>query len=238
MHLQHLHLLEQHRQETVQLPDRAFARKTSGCGSPFSCLSGLRSLKLDLHESSSAGRCFLRSISCMSNLQGFTLLGLSTNIRIQHLSQLSQLTSLGVGHVEDGLSTLVKLKHLEVAAVSPRLPTMLLRPTIDLSASLVTLKNLRSLDCTVVRYCQVSNLSVLTTFNALDVYLVHEAWLDHQSCIAIWLYLAELPHLNILSVHGEAFLDSKDFQALALLSCLTKLHFEGYTSDLVSKLKM
>lgn len=153
MHLQHLHLLEQHRQETVQLPDRAFARKTLGCGSPFSCLLGLRSLKLDLHESSSAGRCFLRSISCMSNLQGFTLLGLSTNIRIQHLSQL---TSLGVGHVEDGLSTLVKLKHLEVAAVSPRLPTMLLRPTIDLSASLVTLKNLRSLDCTLVRFKSVS----------------------------------------------------------------------------------
>ena len=89
----------------------------------------------------------------MSNLQGFTLLGLSTNIRIQHLSQL---TSLGVGHVEDGLSTLVKLKHLEVAAVSPRLPTMLLRPTIDLSASLVTLKNLRSLDCTLVRFKSVS----------------------------------------------------------------------------------
>lgn len=77
-----------------------------------------------------------------------------------------------------------------------------------------------------------SNLSVLTTLNALDIYLVHEAWLDHQSCIAIWLYLAELQHLNILSVHGEAFLDAKDFQALALLSCLTKLHFEGYTSDL------
>ncbi len=233
MHLQHLHLVEQHRQETVQLQDRAFARKTLGCGSPFSCLSGLRSLKLDLHESSSAGnRCFLRPISCMNNLQGFTLLGLSDNVGIQHLSQLSQLTSLGVGHVEDGLSTLVKLKHLGVAAVSPRLHTSFLRPSINLSASLVTLNNLRSLDCTLVRYCQVSNLSVLTALNALDIYLVPEASFDHQSCTAIWLDLAELTHLSTLSLHGDAFLDAKDFQAIGLLSCLTKLHFDGFTSDL------
>ncbi len=168
----------------------------------------------------------------MNNLQGFTLLGLSTNIGIQHLSQLSQLTSLGVGHVEDGLSTLMKLKHLEVAAVSPRLPTSPLRPTVNLSASLVTLNNLRSLDCTLVRYCQVSSLSVLTALNALNIYLVPEASFDHQSCTAIWSDLAELTHLTTLSVHGDAFLDAKDLQAIALLSCLTKLHFDGFTSDL------
>ncbi len=237
VHLQHLHLVEQHRQETVQLQDRAFAWKTSECGSPFFCLLGLRSLKLDLYESSSAGpdhdgkRYFVQPISCMQNLQGFTLLGLPTTIGIQYLSQLSQLTSLGVGHVEDGLSTLVNLKHLEVAAVSPRLPTS--RPTINLSASLVTLTNLRSLDCTLVRCCQASNLSMLTALNALDICLVHEASFDHQSRTgSIWLDLAELSHLNTLSVHGDASLDAKDFQAIALLFCLTKLHFDGSTSDL------
>ena len=165
----------------------------------------------------------------MQNLQGFTLLGLPTTIGVQYLSQLSQLTSLGVGHVEDG-GTLVNLKHLEVAAVSPRLPTS--RPTMNLFASLVTLNNLRSLDCTLVRYCQVSELSVLTALNALDIYLVPEASFDHQSCTAIWLDLAELTHLSTLSLHGDAFLDAKDFQAIALLSCLTKLHFDGFTLDL------
>ena len=165
----------------------------------------------------------------MQNLQGFTLLGLPTTIGVQYLSQLSQLTSLGVGHVEDG-GTLVNLKHLEVAAVSPRLPTS--RPTINLFASLVTLNNLRSLDCTLVWYCQVSELSVLTALNALDIYLVPEASFDHQSCTAIWLDLAELTHLSTLFLHGDAFLDAKDFQAIALLSCLTKLHFQGFSSDL------
>ena len=100
MHLQHLHLSENYRGEAAEPQDRAFARKTSQHGSPFSCLTGLRSLKLDLHELSSAEpdcdgtKCFLQPISCLNNLQGFTLLGSSTDIGIQHLSQLSQLTSL------------------------------------------------------------------------------------------------------------------------------------------------
>jgi len=168
----------------------------------------------------------------MNNLQGFTLLGLSTNIGIQHLSQLSQLTSLGVGHVEDGLSTLVKLKHLEAAAISLRLFTFSWRPIANLSASLVTLTNLRSLDCTLVRYCQVSHLTVLTALKALTIGLVHDTPFDHQSGIAIWSDLADLRQLDTLCVHSDAFLDVKDFQAIALLSCLTKLHFEGFTSDL------
>ena len=89
----------------------------------------------------------------MNKLQGFTLLGLSHAIGIQHLSQLSQLTSLGVGHIEDGLSTLVKLKHLQAAATSPH---TLWRPLVSLSASLVALTNLRSLDCIRVQHYQVS----------------------------------------------------------------------------------
>ena len=115
-----------YRGEAAEPQDRAFARKMSQHGSPFSCLAGLRSLKLDLHELSSAEpdcdgtKCFLQPISCLNNLQGFTLLGSSTDIGIQNLSQLSQLTSLGVGHMEDGLSTLVKLKHLQAAAVKPQ----------------------------------------------------------------------------------------------------------------------
>jgi len=201
-------------------------------------LTGLRSLKLELYESSSADpdcdgtRCFLQPISCMNNLQGFTLLRLSTNVGIQHLSQLSQLTSLGVGHVEDGLSTLVNLKHLQAAAISLRPPTLPLRPTVNLSASLVTLTNLRSLDCTRVQHCQVLNLTALTALSALTLGLVHDTPFDHQSCMAIWSDLAELQHLNSLSVHGDALLDAKDFQAIAFLSCLTKLHFEGFSSDL------
>jgi hypothetical protein len=35
--------------------------------------------------------------------------------------------------------------------------------------------------------------------------------------MAIWSDLAELQHLNSLSVHGDAFLDAKDFQAIAFL---------------------
>ncbi len=240
MHLQHLHLSENYRGEAAEPQDRAFARKTSQHGSPFSCLTGLRSLKLDLHELSSAepdcdgAKCFLQPISCLNNLQGFTLLGSSTDIGIQHLSQLSQLTSLGVGHMEDGLSTLVKLKHLQAAAVSLRLLILFGRPTVDFPASLVTLTNLRSLDCHLVRYCQVSDLTVLTALKALTIGLMHGTPSVHQSGshIAVWSDLAELPHLNSLSVNGDAFLDAKDFQAIALLSCLTKLHFQGFSSDL------
>ncbi len=238
VHLQHLHLSEHVRHKVAEPQDRAFTRKMSKHGSPFSCLTGLRSLELELFESSSADldcdgtKAFLQPISCMNNLQGFTLLGLSTNIGIQHLSQLSQLTSLGVGHVEDGLSTLVKLKHLQAEAMSP--PTWLQRPTVGLSATLVTLTNLRRLDCTLVQYCQVSHLTVLTALQALTIGLMHDIPFDHQSRshIAIWSDLAELKHLDTLYVHSDAFMDVKDFQAIALLSCLTKLHFEGFTSDL------
>jgi len=68
--------------------------------------------------------------------------------------------------------------------------------------------------------------------SALTLGLVHDTPFDHQSCMAIWSDLAELQHLNSLSVHGDALLDAKDFQAIAFLSCLTKLHFEGFSSDL------
>jgi len=235
VHLQHLHLFELIRHSVAEPQDRAFTRKMLKHGSPFSCLTGLRSLELELYEASSANpdgdgiRSFLQPISCMNNLQGFTLLGLSDNIGIQHLSQLSQLTSLGVGHVEDGVSSLVRLKHLGVAAINLRLFTSSWR---SISADLVTLTNLRSLDCTLVLYCQVSHLTVLTALKTLTIGLMHHIPFDHQSGIAVWLHLAELKHLNSLSVHGDAFLDAKDFQAIAVLSCLTKLHFEGFTSNL------
>ena len=238
VHLQHLHLSEWYRCEAVNPQDRAFARKASGRGSPFSCLTGLRSLKLELHKSRAADpdcdgtRYFLQPISCMNNLQGFTLLGLCTSVGIHHLSQLSQLTSLGVGHVEDGLSMLVNLKHLQAAAMILRCLT--LRRIGNLSASLVTLTNLRSLDCTQVHYCQVSNLKLLTALKALTIGLMHVHGMpfNQQPCMAIWSDLAGLTHLNTLSVHSDALLDAKDFQAVALLSCLTKLHFEGFTLDL------
>ena len=142
MHLQHLHLFELIRHSVSEPQDRAFTRKMSKHGSPFSCLTGLRSLELELYEARSANpdgdgiRSFLQPISCMNNLQGFTLLGLSTNIGIQHLSQL---TSLGVGHVEDGVSSLVRLKHLGVAAINLRLFTSSWRPIANISADLVTL---------------------------------------------------------------------------------------------------
>ena len=244
VHLQHLHLSEHFQPEVGKPQDRAFATKLSGHGSPFSCLTGLRSLKLELFESSfesssssadpdgDGTTCFLQPISCMSNLQGFTLLGLTTKVGIHHLSQLSQLTSLGIGHVENGLSTLVKLKHVQAAAMKLSLLTFAERPIANLSASLVTLTNLRSLDCTLVLSCQVSHLTVLTTLKALTIGLMHHIPFDHQSGIAVWLHLAELKHLNSLSVHGDAFLDAKDFQAIAVLSCLTKLRFEGFTTDL------
>ncbi len=159
VYLQHLHLFELIRHSVAEPQDRAFTRKMSKHGSPFSCLTGLRSLELELCEASSADpdgggtRSFLQPISCINNLQGFTLLGLSTNIGIQHLSQLSQLTSLGVGHVEDGLSSLVRLKHLQAAAIHLRLFTSSWRPIANISADLVTLTNLRSLDYHIVRYC-------------------------------------------------------------------------------------
>ncbi len=238
VHLQHLHLFELIRHSVAEPQDRAFTRKMSKHGSPFSCLTGLRSLELELYEASSANpdgdgiRSFLQPISCMNNLQGFTLLGLSDNIGIQHLSQLSQLTSLGVGHVEDGVSSLVRLKHLGVAAINLRLFTSSWRPIASISADLVTLTNLRSLDCTLVQYCQVSHLTVLIALKALTIGLVHDTPSDHQSGVAIWSDLAELKHLDTLYVHSDAVLDVKDFQAIALLSCLTKLHFEGFTSDL------
>ncbi len=242
VHLQHLHLSEvyRYRHAAAEPQDRAFAWKTPGHDSPFSGLMGLRSLKLELFESSSADpdcdgtRCFLQPISCMNNLQGFTLLGLTTNIGIHHLSQLSQLTSLGIDyvHVEDGLSTLVNLKHLQAAATSLRPPNLPWRPTANLFASLVALTNLRSLDCTLVPYCQVLKLSVLTGLSALTIGLMNDILFDHQSCMAVWSDLAESKHLKSLSVHDDAFLDAKDFQAIAVLSCLTKLHFEGFTSDL------
>jgi len=165
----------------------------------------------------------------MNKLQGFTLLGLSHAIGIQHLSQLSQLTSLGVGHIEDGLSTLVKLKHLQAAAMSRH---TLWRPPVNLSATLVTLKSLRSLDCIRVQHYEVSTLTVLTALRTLTIYLVDNRPFDYQSCMATWSELAKLPHLHTLSVRGYAFLDVKDFQAIAVLSCLTKLHFEGFTSNL------
>ena len=208
-HLQHLHLSELWQREVAEPSDRAFARKTSGHGSPFSCLTGLRSLKLDLHESSSAvpdgvgTRSFLEPISCMNKLQGFTLLGLSHAIGIQHLSQL---TSLGVGHIEDGLSTLVKLKHLQAAATSPH---TLWRPLVSLPASLVTLTNLRSLDCIRVQHYQVSNSTVLTALSTLTIRLVVDTPFDYQSCMAVWSELAKLPHLHTLSVCGHS--DVKDF---------------------------
>jgi len=162
----------------------------------------------------------------MNKLQGFTLLGLSHAIGIQHLSRLSQLTSLGVGHIEDGLSTLVKLKHLQAAATSPH---TLWRPLVSLSASLVTLTNLRSLDCIRVQHYQVSNLTVLTALSTLTICLVVDTPFDYQSCMAVWSELAKLPHLHTLSVCGHA--DVKDFQAIAVLSSLTKLHLEGSTTD-------
>lgn len=73
---------------------------------------------------------------------------------------------------------------------------------------------------------------MLTALKALTIGLVHNTPFDHQSGIAIWSDLAELKHLGTLYVHSDAVLDVKDFQAIALLSCLTKLHFEGFTSDL------
>lgn len=204
VHLQHLQLSEIYQREAAEPQDRAFARNTSGHGSPFSCLTGLQSLKLDLHESSSADpdcdgtKCFLRPISCMSNLQGFTLFGLSTDIGIQHLSQLSQLTSLHVDHIEDGLHILVKLKHLKAATINWRLLTLPRRRNVNLYASLVTLTNLRSLDCHFVRNSQVSYLTVLIALEALTIAL------DHQSrkYISIWSDLAELKRLNSLFVYG------------------------------------
>jgi len=235
-HLQHLHLSEYPHREAAEPEDRAFARKVSGHGSPFSCLTGLRSLKLNLYEFSSAvpdcdgTRRFLQPIRCMNNLQGFTLLGLPTTTGIQHLSQLSQLTSLGVDYVEDGLSALMKLKHLQATAVSP--PTWKRRPTVSLSANLVTLTNLRSLDCMRVHHYEVSTLTVLTALRTLTIYLVDNIPFDNQSCMATWSELAKLPHLHTLSVCGYAFFHVKDFQAIAVLSCLTKLHFEGFTSNL------
>ena len=50
--------------------------------------------------------------------------------------------------------------------------------------------------------------------------------------MAVWSELANLPHLHTLSVCGRAILVVKDFQALAVLSSLTQLHFEGSTTDL------
>ena len=112
-------------------------------------------------------------------------------------------------------------------------PRTLWRPPASLSATLVTLKSLRSLDCIRVQHYEVSTLTVLTALRPLTLYLVDDMpfRFDYQSCMATWSEFAKLPHLHTLSVRGCAFLDVKDFQAIAVLSCLTKLHFEGFDSN-------
>ena len=236
VHLEKLHLCEQTGYWSVP-QGWAFAKDKQiiSQSSPFHYLSKLRSLQLDLFGCIGANKPWdhaplLQPISCMTNLCDLTLLMQSSYCiwDIEHLSQLSHLTSLGIYSLEQGISTLVKLEHLSVRATEPParhyMDTTL--PTLDLSTSLAMLTRLRSLDCGLLLCRQVLNLTALTTLTALTVFVNNSAC--HAAHEMFWSSFAKLP--SLISLEVDAVLSQViDFQSIALM---TKLHFSGYSNDL------
>ena len=208
--------------------------------SPFSYLSNLRTLQLELSDNNPGAEKhwepapLLEPISCMTKLCSLTVLMQSSYCTwdIQHLSQLSHLTSLGIANLEQGLSTLVKLQHLSVRATEPPARCwMRLNPrTPDLLASLVTLTGLSTLDCGRIQYCQVSTLTLLTALKSLSMSMARDPF-DHHASTTSWSTLSKLPILNTLDV-SEAVLDAQHFQIVASMTQLTKLYFCGFSVDL------
>lgn len=166
-------------------------------------------------------------LSALTMLMGCSLCNL------QHLSQLSHLTSLGISSSEQGISTLVKLEHLSVRA------TQLLdrhqrigANTEDSSPCLAMLPRLASLDCSSIHWQQIPNLIALTSLTALTVFVSNILTFNDDSR-SIWSSLSKLPLLVNVDI-AEAVLFRTDFLTVALMTQMTKqlLHFCGYGDDL------
>lgn len=236
-HLESLHLCElAHFGASPE--DWAFARKAQMTGhpSPFYYVSSLRSLQLELspqganwvHQDYGS---VLQPISCMTKLNAFTLLTGRSLCNLQHLSQLSHLASLGVLSLEQGISTLVNLEHLSVRATQPLDQHQCVganMSTEDLSPCLAMLTRLASLDCSSIHWQQFPNLTALTSLTALAV-CVSNIVSNHS--YVIWSSLSKLPLLVDLNIAG-AVLVRTDFQTVALMTQLTKLHFCGYSDNM------
>ena len=219
---------------------RAFAREVqSNHCSPFCHLTNLISLQLNLYDRSTdehlqRSTTLLQSITCMTKLCCLTLIqnGSYCTWDIQHLSQLSALTSLGIYSMEEGLSTLTNLQHLSARGIEPPscywgcTPDV---PSVDLVTSLVALTQLKSLDCGRTQFSQVPFLTVLTALRGLTMIMRTELF-SRTKCATFWSCLSKLPSLQSLETHG-AFLNAEDFQTVALMTQLTKLHFWGYSMN-------
>ena len=235
--LKTLHLFENALSAIVP-EDWAFARNTQTASlcSPFHCLSSWTSLQLKLNGW--GARKFwdqapwLQPISRMTQLAALTLSMERSYWDLQHLSQLSHLTSLGIVSLEQGISTLVKLEHLSVKATQPparqyNMGTQM--PKEDLSPILAMLTCLGSLDCGWIESQQVLNLTALTTLTALTMSVKDTIF--RPFTVMLWSSLSKLPLLVSLDV-ARAVLDVTDFATVALMTQLTKLCFCGYSNNL------
>lgn len=238
VHLESLHLCED--QGYWNCPgDWAFRRShMTNRSSPFVYLSKLKSLHLELFGLFSADKHWdlapwLQPISCMTKLGALTLLmqGSYCTWDIQHLSQLSHLTSLGIHSLEQGVSILMNLQQLSVKATEPpaqhHVDTNL--PNVDLAPSLAVLTSLKSLNCGDVLWQQVPVLTALTALTFLILTVKEGA--QHHARELFWSSLSTLPSLISLEVNA-AYLEANDFHTVATMTKLTKLHFCGYTDDL------
>ena len=243
VHLKKLHLCETLCFGLKSAPPqyRAFAREVqSNHCSPFCHLTNLISLQLNLYDRSTGellqrSTTLLQSITCMTKLCCLTLIQNDSYCTwdIQHLSQLSALTSLGIYSVEEGLSTLTNLLHLSARGIEP--PSRFWGytsnvPSVDLGGRRIIKKQLKSLDCGRTQFSQVPFLTVLTELRGLTMFMSIE-WFSHTKSATFWSCLSKLPSLQSLETHG-AFLNSEDFHTVALMTQLTKLHFWGWSLNL------
>ena len=90
------------------------------------------------------------------------------------------------------------------------------------------LTGLASLDCSSIHWQQIPNLTALTSLTALTVSVSN---IVSNNSDVIWSSLSKLPLLVSLDTAG-AVLVRTDFQTVALMTQLTKLHFYGYGDDL------
>ena len=242
VHLERLHLCEVIccGYESAPSQHRAFAREVqTNHHSPFLHLTNLTSLHLNLNDSGSrellqCSTSLLQPITCMTKLCSLTLLmqGSYCTWDIQHLSRLTSLTSLGIYSVEKGLSTLTNLQHLSVKGIQPpsyRCGTPNV-PSVDLVTSLVVLTQLKSLDCGRTQFSQLPYLTVLTALKGLTMIMAMELF-SHTRTATFWTCLSKLPSLQSLETHNT-FLNVEDFQTIALMTQLTKLHFWGWSMNL------
>ena len=242
VHLERLHLREVRHCSCESAPPqyRAFAREMqANHHSPFLHLTNLTSLHLDLNDRGSrellqCSTTLLQPITCMTKLCSLTLLmqGSYCTWDIQHLSQLSALTSLCIFSLEEGLSTLTNLQHLSVWGIEPfschcGTPNV---PSVDLVTSLVMLTQLKSLDCGRTQFSQLPYLTVLTALRGLTTIMDMEQSNTTKSA-TFWTCLSKLPSLQSLETHN-VFLNVEDFQTVAVMTQLTKLHFWGWSMNL------